>query len=116
MVRKEQDLSPKSHEDVDCPTKDDLEIFISAARSGDINTIETFLAKWPRAVNEKDSHTWTALMHAAWLGHETIVETLIKYGADVREKDKWGRATWALVRRKGNREIIILIEEALKKK
>lgn len=115
MVTKDQHSPPKHFENGETPGKDDIETFICAATMGDINTVTAFLAKWPQAIDEKDTHTWTALMHAAFTGHEAVVVSLIKHGANVREKDKWGRSIWVLVRRKGNPEIIRLIEEALRK-
>ena len=35
-------------------------------------------------LNARDNKYWTALMHAAWRGHESIVRILIEAGADVR--------------------------------
>lgn len=97
------------------PGKDEIYVFISAALKGDISAVEGFLEKWPKAINEKDLNTWTALMHAVWSSQEVIVAALIKRGANIREKDKWGRASWVLAKRRGNRSIIGMIEEALKK-
>lgn len=116
MATKDPPLPPQNSENGEVIAQEDIDIFICAATMGDINSVNTFLAKWPHAIDQKDAHTWTALMHAAFSGHAEIVDMLIKHGADVREKDKWGRSIWVLVRRRGNRKIISLIEEALKKK
>lgn len=107
--------SPDNFKSSEMSGKDEIYVFISSALKGDISAVEGFLEKWPKAINEKDLNTWTALMHAVWSSQEVIVASLIKRGANIREKDKWGRASWVLAKRRGNRSIIGMIEEALKK-
>lgn len=112
----EQHFPPKNLEKYALPSKNEIEAFVKSASSGDISKVETFLKDWPLAVNEKDSHTWTALMHAVWSCQQNVVASLIKHGINVREKDRWGRTSWVLAKRKGDRIIIGMIEDALKNK
>jgi len=44
------------------------------------------LLKEEANIDEKDSNGKTALLHASLYGHETIIQLLIKKGADIKAK------------------------------
>jgi ankyrin repeat protein len=67
--------------------------FITAAKRGDLRSLESLLASDPSLIGARDSDGSTALHCAAWKGHEGVVEWLLGAGADVRvhnENDHWG--------------------------
>jgi uncharacterized protein len=55
---------------------------LSAARSGDVETVKSLL-KTGVDINAKNSHGMTALMFAAAQGHADVVELLLDKGADI---------------------------------
>ena len=61
--------------------KGHLTPFLQAARSGDTGKVEQYLSKGTD-VNEVSPYGWTALMFAAWKGHEDVVVRLLDAGAD----------------------------------
>jgi len=55
----------------------------TAARSGDLNTVQSILISNPLAVNSRDKHSRTPLHLAAWSGQAEVVSYLCKNKADV---------------------------------
>ncbi|KAI4327963.1 hypothetical protein L6164_020366 [Bauhinia variegata] len=55
----------------------------TAARSGDLNAVQSILSSNPLAVNSRDKHSRTPLHLAAWSGQEEVVSYLCKHKADV---------------------------------
>ncbi|EEF42484.1 putative ankyrin repeat protein RF_0381 [Ricinus communis] len=55
----------------------------AAARSGDLNAVQSILSLNPLAVNSRDKHSRTPLHLAAWSGHVHVVNYLSQQKADV---------------------------------
>ncbi|XP_014678687.1 PREDICTED: ankyrin repeat and SAM domain-containing protein 6-like [Priapulus caudatus] len=66
-------------------TKPDI---IDSAKAGDLKTVVRILDNDPLQVNCVDKDGATALMFAAMLGKQDIVELLVQRGADVNKQDK----------------------------
>jgi ankyrin repeat protein len=63
--------------------------FFAAARTGEQAVLSEFLkAGYP--VNERNEHSYTALMIAAYAGQPTAVDVLLQAGADACLRDKRG--------------------------
>ena len=62
----------------------------------------------PNTVGEKDA--WTPLHQAASRGVGSIVETLLKHGADLKKKDVYGYAPLDIARAKKRPAIVKLLE------
>jgi len=54
---------------------------MKAAKSGHLGAVERLLSKDAK-VDEQSRYGWTALMFAAWQGHEDVAEALLEAGAD----------------------------------
>lgn len=89
--------------------KPDIELFTKAAAHGNLSAVQEFLEKWPGHINTPDNHSWTALMHAAWHGHETLVSLLLSRDASRSLIDKWGRSAWVLARKMRHKNIMEMI-------
>lgn len=61
-----------------------------AAVKGDLNKVDEMLSKGLN-VDTKDVYGHTALMSAAWGGHNAVVKALLDRGADVNAKAKYDR-------------------------
>ncbi|XP_068724572.1 uncharacterized protein [Montipora capricornis] len=63
------------------------ELFLSAAKNGDYERVQNFLARTSRNtsvnVDAKDKNGFTAIMHAAVNEHSKVVSLLLSYGADI---------------------------------
>lgn len=80
--------------------------FFAAARTGEMAVLQTFLAAgYP--VNERNAHSYTALMVAAYAGQADVVKLLLNSGADACIRDKRGhtalmgamiKAEWSIAR------------------
>ena len=53
---------------------------------------------------------WTALIKAAFRGHEEVVGLLLEGGADREAKDRWGDSALDRARRKGHDGVVRLLE------
>lgn len=84
--------------------------FISAARRGDLETVQDLLDDQPSVVNITDDNGYTALLRASENGFSQIVTVLIAAGADVNAVDNIVHDT-ALVRAvlANNSEIVLAI-------
>lgn len=77
----------------------DFEKLIDAARQGDLAGVKAILHKHPEFVNQRDPTGATALHYAAFGGHRSIVQELVKQGADINATDSKFGATptgWAI--------------------
>ena len=58
----------------------------------------------------------TALILAVWWGHTEVVKLLIKNGADVYAKNKYGQTALMLAEKRGHTKIISILKKAMEKK
>jgi uncharacterized protein len=80
--------------------------FIWASQNGLFTIVEHMLReKMIQDINLQDNIGWTALMEAAWNGHEDIVKLLISYGADWEVQDGVGWSALLLAFSKGHKTI-----------
>jgi len=66
---------------------------IKAAKAGDTSGLIALLDQDPGLINAQDADGSTPLHCASWKGHPSVVEALLKRGADVHatnKNDHWG--------------------------
>jgi ankyrin repeat protein len=76
-----------------------FEKLIDAAEKGNLDEVRDVLGDHAEFINQKDSTGATALHYAAFGGHRSVVEELVKHGADVNVRDNRFGATptgWAI--------------------
>lgn len=78
---------------------------ISAAREGNVTTVQKELLDNQADPNSIDKFNKTALMYAAYLGHTDVVRVLLEAGADIDlvDSEGWNVLFYAVVK---NREVI----------
>ena len=77
----------------------DVKQLVHAIEHGDLETVARFLDQRPELVRAHYERGATALHHAAFHGHRSIVNLLIARGADVNARDREHDATpsgWAI--------------------
>lgn len=77
----------------------DFERLIDAAEKGNVEEVRAVLRDDAEFINQKDSTGATALHYAAFGGHRSVVQELVKHGADVNARDNRFGATptgWAI--------------------
>ena len=77
----------------------DLANLMEAAKHGDLAAITTILQRDAALINQRDPVGATALHYAAFAGHRSLVEALVKQGAEVNAIDTQCGATpagWAI--------------------
>lgn len=82
----------KDTEDISSNSDLEAQLYISYASKGDINKMKTILDKVD--IDTADYDKRTALHLAAAEGHYDIVDFLIKNGADIHLKDRWGNTAY----------------------
>ncbi|MFH1114668.1 MAG: ankyrin repeat domain-containing protein [Pseudomonadota bacterium] len=85
-------------------------LFMLAAAMGEAKTVEA-LANG-EDVNAQNNTGKTALMFAASEGRLTVVETLLKAGADPNLKDKEGDTAASLAKKKDHYDVLKILEQA----
>ncbi|KDP39760.1 hypothetical protein JCGZ_02780 [Jatropha curcas] len=87
---------------------DQLELH-AAARSGDLNAVQSILSSNLLAINSRDKHSRTPLHLAAWSGHAHVVSYLCKQKADVgaAAMDDMGAIHFAA--QKGHLEVVRIL-------
>lgn len=90
---------------------------IPAAERGHVEIVKELLARTKVDVNHINRLGWTALMEAVVLGnggvnHQTIIDLLIKHGADVNIPDKDGVTAFKHAKSRGFSEIEKLLMNA----
>ena len=77
----------------------DFERLIGASETGNVDEVRAVLGDHAELINRKDSTGATALHYAAFGGHRSVVQELVKRGADVNARDSKFGATptgWAI--------------------
>lgn len=72
---------------------------IEAAGQGNLADVKTVLRTHPQLINQLDQSGATALHYAAFGGHRSVVQELVKRGAEINARDnKFGAtpAGWAI--------------------
>ena len=70
------------------------------------------LLKKGAQVNQKDSHGWTALIHASAAGRPDVIRALIKAKADVNAQDKDGNTALMIAGMFGHRKAVETLLQA----
>ncbi|XP_017866160.1 PREDICTED: G patch domain and ankyrin repeat-containing protein 1 homolog [Drosophila arizonae] len=84
--------------------------FFRLAMANDVEQLSLMSISEERELNACDAFGWTALMMAACEGAEEAVVWLLEQGAAVDVRDKSGQTALELARKKGNRNIVELLE------
>lgn len=79
-----------------------------AARSGDMNAMESLCGSTPDILNAANKEGYTPLMLAAYYGHEDMAVYLVKNGAVIDGKSKYGTPIMAATV-KNNENIVDLL-------
>jgi ankyrin repeat protein len=72
---------------------------IEAAKRGDLDSVKAVLCDHPEVLNHRDGNGATPLHYAAFGGHRSVVQELVRQGAEVNAKDSEFGATptgWAI--------------------
>jgi hypothetical protein len=69
-------------------SKQGMTPLLLAARAGEVDELHKALSRGA-SVDETSAYGWTALMFAAWKGHEDVIEILLDAGADPNLVSKW---------------------------
>lgn len=78
---------------------DEFERFLDAAKQGDLAGVTAILDSHAEVINRRDSSGATALHYAAFSGYRSVVEELVKRGAEINARDGRFNATpagWAI--------------------
>jgi ankyrin repeat protein len=78
----------------------------ASARTGDLETVELYLAKDPKSLEAKTEEGSTLLMAAARNGHDKVVEALVAKGAALEDRDNEGRTPILLAAEGGKADIV----------
>jgi ankyrin repeat protein len=76
-----------------------FERLIEAAKRGDVVDVRTILHRHAELINQRDQLGATALHHAAFGGHRSVVQELVGRGAEINAPDSQFGATpagWAI--------------------
>ena len=77
----------------------ELEKLIEASGRGDLAEVQTIARSHPGIINQRDSTGATPLHYAAFGGHRSVVEELVRHGGDLNATDSRHGATpagWAI--------------------
>jgi ankyrin repeat protein len=77
----------------------EFERLIEAAKGGDLADVRAILHRHAELINQRDQLGATALHHAAFGGHRSVVEELVRLGAEINVTDSQFGATpagWAI--------------------
>ena len=78
---------------------DEFEKLIEAAKEGEVEEVRAILDTHAEFINRRDQLGATALHHAAFGGHRSVVQLLVARGADINAPDSQFGATptgWAI--------------------
>lgn len=77
----------------------ELDKLIDAAKKGDVAEVKSALKSHAKVINQRDQTGATALHYAAFGGHRSVVQELVRQGADINARDSRFGATpagWAI--------------------
>ena len=77
----------------------EFERLAEAAKSGDLADVQALLDHHPELINQRDSTGATVLHYAAFGGHRSVVQELVRRGAEINARDSQFGATpagWAI--------------------
>jgi hypothetical protein len=77
----------------------EFEKLIDATKRGDLGRVDAILDSHAELINQRDSLGATALHYAAFGGHRSVVEQLVRRGAELNARDNQFGATptgWAI--------------------
>jgi ankyrin repeat protein len=80
------------------PSPDDIENFCTAAKTGDLPTVQRYLDDYgANIVNAQDNIKARAITWAAWGGCDEVIKALLKSGADIDAQGTGGKTalSWA---------------------
>ena len=85
---------------------------VEAAKSGDLDRVQSLLAADPAAVNQPGADGSTALHWAVNQNHEHVVAALLDAKADAKARNRYGFAPIALAASNGNANVLTLLIHA----
>ncbi len=104
--------SPLNHAHGPKPSPPDLaalgQKLIQAAKDGRLDEVRDAL-DLGAPVNARDNRDWTALMWAAWKGHESVGTLLLVRGADRLLKNNDGKTALDLAKNRGHTGMVKLL-------
>ena len=62
----------------------------AAAQGGNISDLIRILDAFTNLINSKDDDGWAPIHYSSWYGHTSVVEELVKRGANVNEQNSNG--------------------------
>ncbi|MFT5103807.1 MAG: ankyrin repeat protein [Candidatus Latescibacterota bacterium] len=80
-----------------------------AARKGDMKTLESLCGSTPDILNASNDEGYTPLMLAAYYGHENMISYLVKGGAIIDGKSKYGTPIMAATVKNNETIVDVLI-------
>ncbi len=94
----------------------DMDLYFYAVFHENTAAVAKFLDKYPDKADQKDMWGWTALMHAAQLGHVDAVKLLLEKGADPDVQNRDGLTAAMLAQKHHKVKAAVLLEQWSKKK
>ncbi len=92
------------------PTKEEILLFLNAARDRDFAVLDAFLEKYGlENIDVQNNHEWTALGLAAYKGNVDVVEYLLVRGADETRKSAAGDTPEQWAGFMGHRDVAVFI-------
>lgn len=85
--------------------------FIEAVDAGDFRSVER-LIKAGADVNSRDGDGITALMYAAWQGHDQVIKVLLSHAADPNIQDDFGWTALMHAARYNQMDVLPLLLDA----
>ncbi len=77
----------------------EFERLLEAAKRGDLADVRAIVHSHAELINQRDQSGATALHHAALGGHRSVVQELVRHGAEINARDNQFGATptgWAI--------------------
>jgi ankyrin repeat protein len=84
----------------------------AAMPGGDVRVVELLLARGADVNAANPQNGYTALMGAAGEGSYDLVSALVKAGADLHAKNKWGETALSIAIKSGQKNTAWLLRQA----